>query len=141
MEKNLPLFKKQIKEDIEIIREQWLFSNTHLNKDSYTFNYWVLSRIYSIDEELISDNVTEYNDKGIDCFVHYEESKELFIIQNKYYDDNTKVTRNEVSDFLESPLSMLSNNCYRKNAYLQDIYNKAKDDPEYKIYMHFFCIK
>lgn len=136
---NLSLFKKQIEEDINNIKEQWFYIDKYLDKPEYAFNYWIISRIYSIDEELIPEYITEYNDKGIDCFVHFEESKELYLIQNKFYGEGTNITRNCLSDFLQTPLSLLKSNDYKKSYELQNIFNKAKDDPEYKIHMHFFA--
>ncbi len=139
MEKNLNLFKTQIQDDINIIKKEWDYVDENLIKDEYAFNYWILSRIYSLDEEIIPEYITEYNDKGVDCYVHYEENKELFLIQNKYYNVDTSVTRKEVSDFLGTPLATLKSNKYKKSNDLQDIFNKIKDDKEYKIYLHFYA--
>lgn len=100
---------------------------------------WVLSRIFSIEEELIPELITEYSDKAIDCFVHYEDSKELYIIQNKYYDLNGVVARTDVADFLNTPLTVLKNNNYTKSNDLQNAFNKAKEDSEYKIIFAFFA--
>lgn len=136
---DLTLFKEQIQEDINIIKEQWEYVDSNLNSDAYAFNYWVLSRIYSLDEEIIPEYITEYSDKGIDCYVHFEENKELYIIQNKYYQDDTTVTRNSVSDFLQSPLTLLKNNNYKKSENLQNIFNKIATDSDYKVYLHFFA--
>ena len=138
MNTNLALFKEQIREDIKLLQSQWLYAESNLAKDEYAFNYWILSRMYSMDEEIIPDCITEYNDKAIDCFVHYEESKELFIIQNKYYGEETRVSRKEVADFLVTPLSKLRANEYKKSERLQTIYNKAANDSEYKIHFHFY---
>jgi len=136
---DLALFQEQIREDINLLSEQWQYVDANLNKPEYAFNYWVLSRIYDIDEEIIPENITEYNDKSIDCYVYFEESKELFIIQNKYYSSNISVARNDVADFLQTPLSLLKSNKYRKSATLQNIFNRIKDDPEHKITLHFFA--
>jgi len=95
------LFQEQIKEDIDVLTSRWSYADPNLCKPEYAFNYWILSRIYSIDEEIIPDHITEYNDKGIDCYVYYEESKELFIIQNKYYNSSLPVARPDISDFLQ----------------------------------------
>ncbi|HQS23207.1 MAG TPA: AIPR family protein [Sediminibacterium sp.] len=132
------LIKNQIEEDILIIQENWGYLDNNLKKKEYAFNYWVLSRLYDIDEELIPEMVTDYNDKSIDCFVHYPDSKELFIIQNKYYSEDTLLKRNDVSDFLVSPLVSLNDNKYTRSKELQKIYNSIKDDSEYKIHLHFF---
>ncbi|CDA18783.1 abortive phage infection [Ruminococcus sp. CAG:488] len=136
---DLTLFKEQIQEDINIIKDQWGFVDSNLDNDAYAFNYWILSRIFGLDEEIIPEYITEYSDKGIDCYVHFEENKELYIIQNKYYQDDTAVTRSSVSDFLTSPLTLLKSNRYKKSENLQNIFNKIKDDPDYKICFHFYA--
>ena len=130
-------FRKQIKEDIEALKEN-LAWDTNTNKDEYTFNYWILSNLYNLDEEECSSNITDYNDKGIDCYVHYEEDKELYIIQNKYYNTNTKLNSKELSDFLTRPLSKLKEGSYKRSKELQEIYSEIKNDPEYKIFLHFY---
>lgn len=132
------IFRKQIAEDISLIQRNWGHLDKHLAKDVYAFNYWILSRIYSIDEELIPDLITEYRDKGIDCYVHFEDSKELYIIQNKYYDENTNLNRNEFTDFLQTPLNTLNEGTYPKSNELQKIFNTIKNDPEYTINLHFY---
>lgn len=83
--------------------------------------------------------ITEYSDKAVDCFVHYEESKELYIIQNKYYALDGMVARTDVADFLNTPISILKSNNYTKSYDLQNIFNKAKDDAEYKMFFYFFA--
>lgn len=131
-------FKKQIDDDIKLIQEQYGYIDNRLSKNEYAFNYWILSRLYSLDEEIIPGNVTDINDKGIDCFVHYEDTKELFLIQNKYYSEETAVSRDDVSDFLYTPLRVLAKGEYRKSPELQRIFNRAMSDSEYKIYLHFY---
>lgn len=136
---DLTLFKDQMSEDIEILQHEWGYVDSNLSKTEYAFNYWILSRIYSLDEELIPECITEYNDKGIDCFVYFEENKELFIIQNKFYSDTSSVNRNAVSDFLQTPLALLKANLYKKSQHLQNIFNNIKEDPAHKITLHFFA--
>ena len=131
------LFREQIREDIKLLQEK-LSWDSRTEKDEYTFNYWVLSNLYNLDEEACSSNITDYNDKGIDCYVHYEEDKELYIIQNKYYDTNTKLSSKDLSDFLTRPLSKLNEGSYNKNTELQNIYTKVKCDKDYKIFLHFY---
>ncbi|MDR0840048.1 MAG: AIPR family protein [Christensenellaceae bacterium] len=131
-------FKLQIEEDIEIIQRNFGNVDARLEKPEFAFNYWVLSRIFSLDEEVISPNITEYNDKNIDCFVHYEDAKELYIIQNKYYSEATPVSRDNVSDFLKTPISALGRGDYSRSPELQRIFDRAKDDSDYKIWLHFF---
>ncbi len=131
-------FRSQLNEDLDLIQRDWKTLDNNIKKREYAFNYWVINRLYSIDEELIPELITEYNDKAIDCYVHYEDSKELYIIQNKYYSENTILDRPLVADFLKTPLVCLNENRYTKSKELQLIFNKAKDDPEYKIFLHFY---
>ena len=131
-------FRTQLEEDIKLIKENWGYIDSNLQKSEYAFNYWILSRLYSVDEELISSQITDYNDKGIDCFVHYEDSKELYIIQNKYYSPETHLSRKEATDFLKSPLSVLCNKGYKRSKELQKIFTKVSRDSEYKIWLHMY---
>ncbi len=131
-------FKKQIQDDITLIQEQFSHIDDKIKNEEYAFNYWVLSRLYSLDEEIIPNNVTDINDKGIDCFVHYEDTKELFLIQNKYYSDDTSVSRECVADFLYTPLRLLLNGQYKKSPELQKIFDRAIADSDYKIWLHFY---
>lgn len=134
----MTLFKEQIQEDIKLIQDEHAELNSKLKQDNFAFNYWILGRIYNIDEELIPEYVVDYSDYGLDCFVHYEDTKELFLIQNKYYDDGTALDRTKVADFLKSPLSELKSGTYKKSKDLQTIFSKAIEDSEYKIYLHFY---
>ena len=132
-------FKDQIERDIKDIQEEYANIDSRIRDVDYAFLYWILLKLFNIDEEeTITDYITEGNDKSVDCFVCFEETKELFIIQCKHYDENTSVIRNDVSDFLKSPLSFLNENKYKKSPTLQKFFNKAKDDPDYKIYLHFY---
>ena len=131
-------FKKQIADDIALIKEQYSHIDSRIQNDEFAFNYWVLSRLYSLDEEIIPNYITDINDKGIDCFVHYEDTKELFLIQNKYYSDDTAVSRECVSDFLYTPLRVLLNGKYSKSPELQKIFDRAITDSDYKIWLNFY---
>lgn len=130
-------FRKQLKEDINFIQDNYLYLDPNLKKDDYSFNFWIQTKMYEVDEEVAINNITEYNDKGIDCFVHYEETKELFLIQNKYYGENTNLNVREVSHFLTTSLGKLEEGNY-KNLELQKAYNIAKSDSNYKVWLHFY---
>lgn len=131
-------FKRQIDEDIQLIQKEYNANNPNLLKNDYAFNYWVLTKLYNIDEEIVEDNITEYSDDGCDCYAFFEETKELYIIQNKYY-TTTKVDRNYViRDFLYRPLNTLEQNNYKRSKKLQEIFNKYKKDSEFKIYLNFY---
>ena len=137
-ERKLNNFKAQIEKDLEDIKEDYERIDPHVSNKDYAFLFWILLKIYNVEEESVTDYITEYNDKGIDCFVHFEETKELFIIQCKHYDEDTKVIRNMVADFINTPLAILDKNEYKRSARLQKIYNKVKDDPDYKIRLQFY---
>lgn len=131
-------FRNQLVEDINLIQQKWGHLSNNLKKPEYAFNYWILNRLYNIEEEIIPTLITEYNDKAIDCYVYYEDSKELYIIQNKYYDESTPLDRKLVTDFLRTPLQSLNENRYTKSPELQKIFNTIKEDPEHKIFLHFY---
>lgn len=136
---NSEKFKEQIKEDIKLIQSEYSKNNPLLNRDDYAFNYWVLTKLYNIDEEIVEDYITEYSDDGCDCYCFFEESKELYIIQNKYYGENTKLQEQYVvKDFLYRPLNTLEQNSYKKSIELQQIFNKYKNDSEFKIYLNLY---
>lgn len=77
-------FKKQIHEDI--VEYQQRFQHVpNIHKDEWAFNFWILDKLFSIEEDVIEDCIIDYNDKGIDCFVWHEDRHDLYLIQNKYY--------------------------------------------------------
>jgi len=84
-------FKKQILEDFEDYRSKHLHVE-HLEKDDWAFNFWVLDKLFSEDESLIEEEITDYNDKGVDCFVWHEDLHDLYLIQNKFYSDGTNLS-------------------------------------------------
>ncbi len=131
-------FRKQIAEDIELIQKKYNKSDHRLRRNEYAFNFWILENIYSVDEEYIPSQITDRNDKAIDCYVHYPESKVLYLIQNKYYDEKTNVSREDVTDFLTTPLDHLMSGIYKKSPDLQKLFNIVKEDKEYKFYLHFY---
>lgn len=131
-------FKQQIDEDIKLIQEDYVKNNPLLEKNEYAFNYWVLTKLFGVDEEVVEDNITEYSDDGCDCFVFYEESKELFIIQNKYY-TTTKLDEGYVKkDFFYGPLPALEQGNYKRSKKLQEVFNKYKNDDGFKIYLNLY---
>lgn len=135
---HLEIFRKQIQEDIKNIQGNYLIQDRYINKDEYAFNYWVLSKIYNVDEEIIPQQITEYHDGAIDCWLHFPEDKEIFIIQNKYYTESSGFSAKEIDYFLSHPLTLLNNNKYTRSQELQNIFNQHKDDEEYKINLCFF---
>ncbi len=137
-EDRLNNFQTQINRDIKDIQDEYVRIDPNLVSMDYAFNYWVLLKIFNTEEENVGDFVTDYNDKSVDCYMHFEETKELFIIQCKHFQEDTRVIRTMVADFLKSPLAFLDAGTYKKSKDLQKIYSKAKNDSEYKIYLQFY---
>lgn len=137
MEIGLDTFRSQIKEDIQSYQNDFMIYDQKLSSVNYAFNYWILCEIFHLDQSLASECIVEYNDGGLDCFVHFEETKELFLIQNKFYDKNIPIKRTEVSDFLVNPISRLKNGEYSRSAKLQGIFSEIKNDTDYRISLIF----
>lgn len=134
-------FLDQIKEDLQTIKNVWIDNDKKLENNWYAFNYWILNYLYHIDIEDIPEYITEFNDKGIDCFVHFEDSKELYIIQNYFYSEQSNIKREHIADFLVTPLNTLSNGTYSRSKTLQQIFNTIIDDKEYIIYLYCYITK
>lgn len=131
-------FRNQIQEDIEEYQRKYP-NIQNIGKAEWAFNFWVLDKFFQIDEELIEFNIVDYKDLGIDCFAYFEDAKELYLIQNKYYSDFTPLSRSYVEDdFLIRPINALKEGTYRKNEDLQKKYNKMKDDPDFSVYLQIY---
>lgn len=131
-------FREQLGEDIKLIQDEYGYIDDNLQRSEFAFNYWVLSRLYSIDEEMIPSLVTDIKDHGVDCYAHFEDTKELYLIQNKYDGENTTIDNYDVSYFLENPLNSLCAGNYRRSEELQKIFDRVCGDPDYKIWLHFY---
>ena len=76
-------FRKQIEEDIKGYQEEYP-NIANMSKDDWAFNYWVLDKLFYEEEELIEEKILEYHDMGIDAYEIYEDTKVVYLIQNKY---------------------------------------------------------
>ncbi|SHE57290.1 hypothetical protein SAMN02745784_01143 [Tissierella praeacuta DSM 18095] len=131
-------FMKQIKEDIKDIQQNNPYIS-NIEKDEWAFNYWVLDKLFYVDEELIEQQIIDYKDLGIDCYVFYEDTKELYLIQNKYYSDNTKIQTEYVkNDFVSRAVKALEQGTYSKSEELQNIYTKYSSHPDFMIYSELY---
>lgn len=132
-------FKKQIEEDIRAYQEKYSSSIPDIKKDEWAFNFWILDKFFYEDEELIVDKITDYSDYGIDEYEWYEDTKELYLIQNKFYGEDTKLAFSYVTNtFLVVPLAVLSGGKYSRCKELQDIYQKYKDDEGFTIHLQLY---
>ena len=126
-------FRKQLLEDFGEYRSR--FPNLeHIEKDEWAFNFWVLDKLFSVEEELIEECIVDYNDKGIDCFVWHEDTRDLYLIQNKYYNDDTKISKDYLmNDFLTRAIGALEKGTYTRSETLQKIFNKFHEDDDFCI--------
>lgn len=131
-------FRKQILEDISLLRENNKYI-TNIDKDEWVFNYWILENIYNVDPELIESQIIEYNDMGIDAYEFIEETKDLYIIQNKFYSDTSILSEHYVkNDFLLRPINALKNNTYTRSKDLQNIFNKYKNHEDFTVHLELY---
>ncbi len=131
-------FKNQIKQDILEYQSNLKYVD-NINKDEWAFNYWILDKLFYEEEELIEEKIIEYSDMGIDCYEIYEDTKDIFLIQNKYYSDETPLQSNYVkNDFLIRGITALENGTYKKSPELQQAFTKLKSDPEFTVHLQLF---
>ena len=131
-------FRKQIEEDIREYQERYPHI-TNIKKDEWAFNYWVLDKFFYEDEELIEDKIIDYNDMGVDAYEIYEDTKEIYLIQNKYYSDSSTLSANYVeNDFLMRPIAALENGTYKKSEDIQQFFNKYKKHDDFTVYLQIY---
>ncbi len=131
-------FLEQIKEDIKIYQNEFpLITNIHT--DAWAFNYWVLDKLFFEDEELIEGKIVDYHDLGIDAYEIYEETKDVYLIQNKYYSESTSITAEYVkNDFLIRAITALENGTYKKSDELQSFFTKYKNHEDFAVHLQLF---
>lgn len=131
-------FRKQILEDFQDYRLKHQHVE-HLEKDDWAFNFWVLDKLFSEDESIIESEITDYNDKGVDCFVWHEDLHDLYLIQNKFYSDGTNLSIEYIkNDFLIRALAALEQGTYTRSKRLQDIYSKYHEMEDFTVYLHLY---
>lgn len=131
-------FRHQIEEDIAE------YQNLHkhipnINKPEWAFNYWVLDKMFFEDEELIEEKIVDYHDLGIDAYEIYEDTKDIYLIQNKYYSDSSIISAEYVkNDFLIRAITALENGTYKKSDELQAAFNKYKKCDDFCVHLELF---
>lgn len=131
-------FKKQIEEDIKDYQQNFPYVS-NINKDEWAFNYWILDKLFYEDEELIEEKIIDYHDMGIDAYEIYEETKDIYLIQNKYYSNSTTITAEYIkNDFLLRAITALENGTYKKSEELQNAFTKYKDHSDFTVYLQLF---
>lgn len=131
-------FKKQIEEDIADYAEKFS-SIPNMKKPEWAFNFWVLDKLFSEDEQLIEEKIVDYGDKGIDCYVWHEDMHDLYLIQNKFYSEGTNLTVDYImNDFLTRAIGALEKGTYTRSKELQNIYNKYCHEDDFHIYFYLY---
>ena len=131
-------FKKQIEEDIKDYQQNFPYVS-NINKDEWAFNYWILDKLFYEDEELIEEKIIDYYDMGIDAYEIYEDTKDIYLIQNKYYSNSTTITAEYIkNDFLLRAITALENGTYKKSEELQNAFTKYKDHSDFTVYLQLF---
>lgn len=131
-------FKKQIDEDILDYQERYPYI-PNVSKPEWAFNFWILDKLFNVEQDIIESQIIDYNDYGIDCFVWHEDSLDLYLIQNKYYSEGTSLSSDYVkNDYLVRAIGALENGTYTHSPILQDIFNKYKSEPGFNVHFHLY---
>ncbi len=131
-------FRAQIESDILEYQETHP-TITNIHKDEWAFNYWVLDKLFFEEDEIIESKIIDYSDYGTDAYEFYEDTKDIYLIQNKYYSDDSIISADYVkNDFLIRTITALENGTYKKAPDLQNFFNKYKDDPDFTVYLQLF---
>lgn len=131
-------FIDQIKEDIKIYQNEYSHIS-NIKTDSWAFNFWVLDKLFFEDEELIEEKIVDYHDLGIDAYETYEETKDVYLIQNKFYSETDPISAEYVkNDFLIRAITALENGTYKKSTELQSFFTKYKNHEDFAVHLQLF---
>ena len=131
-------FKSQIDSDIAEYKENHP-NISNIYKNEWALNYWVLDKLFFEDEEIIESKIIDYSDYGTDAYEFYEDTKDVYLIQNKYYSEDSIISAEYVkNDFLIRTITALENGTYKKAPDLQSFFNKYKDDTDFTVYLQLF---
>ena len=131
-------FLKQIDEDIMDYQDRYP-TMQNITKKEWAFNFWILDKLYSVEEDIIEENIVDYNDKGIDCYVWHEDQRDLYLIQNKCYSEGSTLSVDYVqNDFLVRAIGALENGTYTRNAELQKLFSKYCGEPDFSVHFRLY---
>ena len=131
-------FIKQIDEDIKDYQDKYP-TMPNIMKKEWALNFWILDKLYSVEEEIIEENIIDYNDKGIDCYVWHEDQRDLYLIQNKCYSDGSTLSLDYVqNDFLVRAIGALENGTYKRNPELQKIFSKYCSESDFSVHFRLY---
>ena len=76
---------------------------------------------------------------GIDAYEIYEDTEDVYLIQNKYYSDSTSISAEYVkNDFLLRAITALENGTYKKSEELQTFFTTHKKHSDFAVYLQMF---
>lgn len=131
-------FKSQIDADILEYQETHKYIS-HIHNNEWAFNYWILDKLFYEDEEIIESKIIDLVDMGTDAYEFYEDTKDVYLIQNKYYSEDTIIQARYVkNDFLIRTITALENGTYDKSPELQNFFTKYKNDPEFTVHLQLY---
>lgn len=131
-------FKQQIDEDIKYYQKKYSYY-PNINKDEWAFNFWILYNFFTEDESVIGDKIIDYHDMGIDAYEIYEDTNDVYLIQNKYYSNGNKIDTEYIkNDFLIRGITALENGTYKHCETLQKYFTKNKNKADFKVYLQIF---
>lgn len=131
-------FKKQIDSDIKDYQEKYLYY-PNIKKTEWAFNFWVLYNLFMEDESVIGSKIIDYNDMGIDAYEIYEDTNDVYLIQNKYYSDDTMISTQYIrDDFLIRGITALENGNYKHCRELQKYFTKNKNRQDFRVYLQIY---
>ena len=129
-------FRNQIDEDIQEYKEKYP-DNANIQKSEWAFNFWVLDKFFNEEEELIFDRIIDYKDRGIDAYEWFEDTKELFLLQNKYY-TITRLNSEYVNNNFLMITQPLENGTYSHCPELQKIFTQNKMDDRFTVHLQLY---
>ena len=130
--------KRQIQEDLSEYCEKYP-NIKNIQKPEWAFNFWILDKLFSEDENLIEEKIVDYNDKGIDCYVWHEDLHDLYLIQNKYFSEGTTLSNDYIqNDFLTRAIGALEKGTYTRCPELQKIYNQFCLEDDFTVHFHLY---
>ena len=76
---------------------------------------------------------------GIDAYECYDDTKELYLIQNKFYSDTSTLDATYVkNDFLLRPITALERGIFTKDREVQDFFTKYKNHDDFTVYLQIY---
>ena len=130
-------FRTQIDEDLKGYAARYP-EDSSMTKQEWAFNYWILDKFFNEDEELIVDKIIDYKDRGIDAYEWYEDTRELYLIQNKYYTTSKLTSEYVDNNFLLTPIGTLEKGTYTRCPELQKIFNQFRADEKFTVHLQLY---